>query len=123
MPFRPVPSTTASSIFGEPFDRMANLYCASLADAAFASGKLSRCRYDSINSLRVSGGQARLRLLQANARADSVTLQKSSYCLMRLRSQVYSSCLARQSLLSSAPWPGNLRLHVAITECTSNNVP
>ncbi len=23
----------------------------------------------------------------------------------------------------SAPWPGNLRLHRAITECTSNNVP
>src|ERR1039458_7630471 len=43
-PFSPEFSTAAASIFGEPFDKMANLYCASLPNADFTSGKVSRCR-------------------------------------------------------------------------------
>ena len=68
------------------------------------------------STLRVCGeGRQGFRLRHTNASADSVTLQKSSYCPLRLRSHVYSNCFARHSQLSSAPRPGNFWPHSAIT--------
>src|SRR5215470_9079693 len=66
---------------------------------------------------------SRLRLLAEYTSASSVTPQNPRYRLIRLRSQLYSSCFFRHKFASCFPWLGNRSSQSDVTENTSNSVP
>ena len=112
-----------SVIRGEPFDKIPNLYCDSLPNADFTCGEGVEVQIR-FHQLSAGPGWA------SEAQTAAGKYQRRLGYHPKIFVAPHEAAQPRVLQLLGAPQfaqfsalAGNLRLHSAITECTSNNVP
>ena len=124
---RPVCRTSGSSMASVPLDRIHRGRGASRASAAATSGKGASVRYAPCSRARSPDPSSIPSAASAKSSACAVTAAKSARGaageIIKLVSQVYSSCFVRHSCESAVPRPGASVSASAVTEWTSNSVP